>query len=222
MRQHSSRVHRASQAAVQAAAAPPLRTDMPAARAIQHLQHRAADSPQSQAAAALQRRADMAVQRAGGLEEEEPLQGKLVQRAGGLEEEEPLQGKGTMPVQRESSAPARSGGLPADLQSGLESLSGHDMSDVRVHYNSPAPAQVGALAYTQGTDIHVAPGQEQHLPHEAWHTVQQRQGRVAPTGSVAGLPLNDDTGLEHEADVMGARSASEGVRQHRLARDSEG
>lgn len=34
--------------------------------------------------------------------------------------------------------------------------------------------------YEQGTDIHVGPGQEQHLPHEAWHEVSQRQGRVRP------------------------------------------
>ncbi|HAP61901.1 MAG TPA: hypothetical protein DCR93_21180, partial [Cytophagales bacterium] len=32
-----------------------------------------------------------------------------------------------------------------------------------------------------GTDIHLAPGQQKHLPHEAWHVVQQKQGRVKPT-----------------------------------------
>jgi hypothetical protein len=25
-------------------------------------------------------------------------------------------------------------------------------------------------------DIHIGPGQEKHLAHEAWHTVQQKQG----------------------------------------------
>lgn len=35
--------------------------------------------------------------------------------------------------------------------------------------------------YSQGTDIHIGPGQEKHLPHEAWHVVQQKQGRVKPT-----------------------------------------
>jgi len=43
------------------------------------------------------------------------------------------------------------------------------------------PAQLNALAYAQGSDIHVAPGQEKHLPHEAWHVVQQSKGRVKPT-----------------------------------------
>jgi hypothetical protein len=47
------------------------------------------------------------------------------------------------------------------------------MDHVKVHYNSSQPAQLNALAYAQGSDIHVAPGQEQHLPHEAWHVVQQ-------------------------------------------------
>ncbi|NDV67379.1 hypothetical protein D0T66_00510 [Dysgonomonas sp. 25] len=45
------------------------------------------------------------------------------------------------------------------------------MDDVRVHYNSAKPAQLQALAYAQDTDIHIAPGQEQHLPHEVWYVV---------------------------------------------------
>jgi len=97
-------------------------------------------------------------------------------------------------------------GLPDVLKTGIESLSGFSMDDVRVHYNSSKPASVQALAYTQGTDIHVAPGQEQHLPHEAWHVAQQMAGRVAPTTNINGMPVNDNAGLEHEADVMGERA----------------
>lgn len=98
-------------------------------------------------------------------------------------------------------------GLPDDLKSGVEELSGHSMDDVKVHYNSSKPAQMKAQAYAQGTDIHVGPGQEQHLPHEAWHIVQQKQGRVMPTMQMkGGLKINDDKGLEEEADKMGNRS----------------
>lgn len=97
-------------------------------------------------------------------------------------------------------------GLPDSLKTGVESLSGISMDDVRVHYNSSRPAQLHALAYTQGTDIHVAPGQEKHLPHEAWHVVQQMQGRVQPTMRLEGVNINDNTLLEHEADVMGERA----------------
>jgi hypothetical protein len=68
---------------------------------------------------------------------------------------------------------------------------------------------VGALAYAQGNDIHLGPGQERHLPHEAWHVVQQRQGRVQPTTSVAGVAVNDDPALEHEADTMGGKALSQ-------------
>src|ERR1700744_4241511 len=71
--------------------------------------------------------------------------------------------------------------LPPTLKAGIESLSGMSMDHVQVHYNSPKPAQLNALAYAQGADIHVAPGQDRHLAHEAWHIVQQRQGRVGPT-----------------------------------------
>ena len=97
-------------------------------------------------------------------------------------------------------------GMPDNLKAGIESLSGFSMDDVRVHYNSPKPATVQALAYTQGTDIHVAPGQEKYLPHEAWHVAQQMAGRVSPTTNINGMPVNDNTALEHEADVMGERA----------------
>lgn len=97
-------------------------------------------------------------------------------------------------------------GLPETLKAGIENLSGLSMDDVQVHYNSSEPVQVQALASTQGTDIHVGPGQERHLAHEAWHVVQQKQGRVRPTMQLQGIGINDDTSLEREADVMGARA----------------
>ncbi|TWF31854.1 uncharacterized protein DUF4157 [Chitinophaga polysaccharea] len=97
-------------------------------------------------------------------------------------------------------------GLPAQLKVGVEALSGISMDDVSVHYNSDKPAQMKAFAYTQGTDIHVAPGQEKHLPHEAWHVVQQKQGRVQATRQMKSIAINDDAMLEREADVMGAKA----------------
>ena len=100
--------------------------------------------------------------------------------------------------------------LPAPLRSGVEALSSVSMDDVQVHYGSARPAQLDALAYAQGSDIHVAPGQEAHLPHEAWHVAQQRQGRVDATRQMKGESLNDDSALEAEADRMGARAARVG------------
>lgn len=97
-------------------------------------------------------------------------------------------------------------GLPDNLKSGVEALSGHSMDDVKVHYNSSKPSQLNAHAYAQGTQIHLAPGQNQHLPHEAWHVAQQKQGRVQPTTQVNGSAVNDDVGLETEADVMGTKA----------------
>jgi len=57
-------------------------------------------------------------------------------------------------------------GMPDSLKSGIENLSGYSMDDVKVHYNSDKPGQLQAHAYAQGTDIHIASGQEKHLPHE--------------------------------------------------------
>jgi hypothetical protein len=155
----------------------------------------------------------LALQRAG-LEEEEPLQGHgLLQRAA-PEEEELLQGQ-ALTLQRqgpEEEEPLQDRGLPPALAAGVQQLSGADMSDVRVHAGSPQPAQVGALAYAQGNDIHLAPGQEKHLPHEAWHVAQQKAGRVQPTMQAAGVPINDSPALEAEADRMGARALEVGQR----------
>lgn len=155
-------------------------------------------------------------------DEEDTLQGKFEQAIQREEDEEALQGKFEHPLQREEDeeeaalqgrfeAPVQKKnetGMPDRLKVGVEELSGLAMDDVRVHYNSDKPATVQALAYTQGTDIHVAPGQEQHLPHEAWHVAQQMAGRVEPTTEVGGMPVNDNVALEHEADVMGAKANS--------------
>jgi hypothetical protein len=120
------------------------------------------------------------------------------------EEEEPVQGKLEAAQFKENKT-----GLPDNLKSGVENLSGHSLDDVKVHYNSDKPASLQAHAYAQGTDIHVAPGQEKHLPHEAWHVVQQKEGRVQPTRQLKGSTnINDDSALEKEADVMGAKSLS--------------
>ncbi len=146
------------------------------------------------------------------VEEEEPLQGKFetIQR---VEEEEPLQGKfETIQKVEAPQDTSKQNGLPGNLKSGIEQLSGYSMDDVKVHYNSSQPAQLQALAYAQGTDIHIAPGQEKHLPHEAWHVAQQKQGRVKPTLQMkTGVPVNDDAGLENEADVMGAKALQSGI-----------
>lgn len=96
--------------------------------------------------------------------------------------------------------------MPDALKSGLESLSGVDLSAVRVHYNSAKPAKLQAHAYTQGHDIEIGPGQERHLPHEGWHAVQQMQGRVKTTSEERGVAINDDVSLEREADVMGSKA----------------
>lgn len=107
------------------------------------------------------------------------------------------------PIQRKEN----NTGLPNNLKSGIENLSGFSMDDVKVHYNSDKTAQLQAHAYAQGTEIHLASGQEKHLPHEAWHVVQQKQGRVKPTKQLKGkVNINDDAALEQEADLMGEKA----------------
>ena len=107
------------------------------------------------------------------------------------------------------------------MKSGIEGLSGLAMDDVKVHFNSTKPGQLQAHAFAQGADIHMAPGQEKHLPHEVWHVVQQKQVRVKPTTQLRQkVKINDDPGLEKEADVMGAKASAQSgslVKQRRAA-----
>lgn len=122
------------------------------------------------------------------------------------------------PGERDRSAEARqenNTGLPDNLKAGVESLSGLPMDDVNVHYNSSKPARWGALAFTQGADIHVGPGQEEHLPHEAWHVAQQKLNRVRASASLNGEKINTDPALEKEADQF----ASHYTKSHFAAPD---
>ena len=120
----------------------------------------------------------------------------------------PLPGSGRAPT------PSATAGLPRALRSGMEALSGLDLSGVRVHENSSLPQTLQAHAFAQGQDIHLGPGQEQHLPHEAWHVVQQAQGRVPVTRHLGDdSAVNDEPALEKEADAMGQRAMQMAARE---------
>lgn len=104
--------------------------------------------------------------------------------------------------------------MPRDVQEKMEASFGADFSAVRVHEGARSEA-LGARAFTQGADIHFAPGEYQPaslagqelLGHELAHVVQQRQGRVQATTQAKGVGINDDAGLEREADEMGSRAS---------------
>ncbi len=127
-------------------------------------------------------------------------------------------------LQQEDSAtkPENKTGLPDQLKTGVENLSGYSLDDVQVHYNSNLPNQLKAHAFAQGSQIHIAPGEEKHLAHEAWHVVQQKQGRVKPTRQMKGkVNINDDEGLEREADVMGAKALQLGDPSHAQLKEDQ-
>jgi hypothetical protein len=106
--------------------------------------------------------------------------------------------------------------LPAAARRDMEAFFGHDFSSVRVHEGPQAPS-LGAVAYTQGNDIHFSPGKfrpegaagRELLGHELTHVVQQRAGRVpVPQGSLGKrAPINADPALEAEADGLGRMAA---------------
>lgn len=145
-------------------------------------------------------------------DEDELLQGKFVTQRDVEDEDDLVQGKFN-PVQRQENNLT---GMPDSVKQQMEKSFHTDFSSVRIHPESSNAPEVGALAYTQGTDIHFAPGQfkpdtssgQQLLGHELAHVVQQQEGRVQPTTEISGMAVNDDVSLEHEADRLGSKAAN--------------
>ncbi len=133
-------------------------------------------------------------------------------------EEDDEQAKSTSPLQSKTggidnkkciSKKSNTTGLSDGLKGKMESAFQADFSGVKIHTNSSNAVKVNALAFTQGHNIHFAPGQfnpntsaGKHLiGHELAHVVQQRQGRVKQTTEIGGMPVNDNPALEQEADA---------------------
>lgn len=147
-------------------------------------------------------------------EEEETKQKKVAQMHSEL-------GKGTSVASTQNSSERSYGNsLPADITTKMESGFATSFADVKVHQDDSTASNLGALAYTQGNNIHFAPGQfspntsagQELIGHELTHVVQQRKGRVKPDEKQqkGGFNINTDRGLENEADVLG-KKAAEGV-----------
>ena len=115
----------------------------------------------------------------------------------------------------QNSSSGSSGSMSAPVRSKMENSFGTSFGDVKIHKDSPQAKSMGALAFTQGSNVHFAPGQynpqnssgQALLGHELTHVVQQRAGRVAVPQQSKGAPINADPSLETEADQIGAKAA---------------
>lgn len=121
----------------------------------------------------------------------------------------PIQAK-QHPIQKQSKA-GTSTVKPneAQIKHNVSVLKGKDVTQAKVHYNSSEPAKVNAAAYAQGTNVHLAPGQDHLMGHELTHVAQQMGGEVnAGKQANNGLVnINDDPKLEREADEIGAKAS---------------
>ena len=101
-------------------------------------------------------------------------------------------------------------GIPIQLKKRIEENVGLSFDDVCAYYNPELPAKPEALGYTRGHQIEVAPGQEQCLPHELGHVVQQKLGLVRVNARhSSGVVLNTDEVLESQADETEADQDSQ-------------
>ncbi len=126
--------------------------------------------------------------------------------------------------------PTQQKALPNPLQSNIETSLGQDFSNVGIHTNSQKAVQMNARAYTQGENVHFAPGEfnpnsskgQNLIGHEFTHVAQQRAGVVKPTKVLQkGVSINDNQSLEREADTMGSKAAKgETVSKYRGAKAS--
>ena len=106
--------------------------------------------------------------------------------------------------------------LPEGLNTNLEHSFGFDFSKVKIFKNSHRAEQMDARAFTQGDQVHFAPGEfnpnsetgKNLIGHEFTHVVQQHAGMVTPTAVMGkGLLVNNDARLEQEADYFGKKAA---------------
>ncbi|MFJ9686550.1 DUF4157 domain-containing protein [Streptomyces bacillaris] len=144
---------------------------------------------------------------------------QMLRRAGqvaGERHQDAEQQHGQQPAQVQRSAVhevLRGPGRPLDesTRTDMESRLGADFSDVRIHHGAAArssAAEVGARAYTSGSDIVIGEGgADRHtLAHELVHVIQQRRGPVAGTDDGAGLRVSDPADrFEREAEATAQR-----------------
>ena len=94
-------------------------------------------------------------------------------------------------------APSRDGiPLAPNLRHLAEAMNNLDLSDVRVHVGHEA-THLGAAAFTAGSDIYLAPGNEHLTPHELTHVVQQRGHHGPAEPALAGnlVDVNSDNSV---------------------------
>lgn len=112
------------------------------------------------------------------------------------------------------SSPGPGQPLPERVRAKMEKALDADFSEVRIHTDDQAE-QVGAHAFTSGSDLHFAPGRynpesesgQKLLGHELTHVVQQRQGRVETAFQGSANTMVQNLELEAEADALGNRAA---------------
>jgi len=108
------------------------------------------------------------------------------------------------------------GPVPDEFLDRMTEGHGINARETEVVTDSELAEQSRAKAVSTGGQIHVAPGQfkksgdslskdtELLLSHEWAHERQKKNGEVTTTGSINGMALNDDQGLEDKADRDGA------------------
>lgn len=155
-----------------------------------------------------------------------------VQRKSGTgDKEEDIENRGDEPMQRKQipglsnegisdeadGATSESNMLPDEIRGNMEATFGQDFSGVSIHQNSSLARDLDALAFTQGENISFAPGRydpsskqgQELIGHELTHVVQQRSGSVRADVQERSMAINEDEGLEKEADDMGKKAAQQ-------------
>jgi len=117
--------------------------------------------------------------------------------------------KTQQPIQKVPTIQPNLTGIPTQMKLEFERRSGLSFDDVRVHYNSEKPDRFQTDAYTYGTDVYIAPGQNDTLRHELGHVIQQKRGIRHYDAIENGVPVSRALWIEQQADEFGRNTRSE-------------
>lgn len=116
--------------------------------------------------------------------------------------------------------------IPVQLKTRTEDSTRVPFNYVRANYNSDKPAKLDTLAYTNGNQVGISPGQKRYSAYDLRNAMQQKLNAVRASVRYEGNEaINTDVELERQSDVSGVRKNAEilqGIRDQTVQRMHRG
>ena len=97
--------------------------------------------------------------------------------------------------------------LEAQAKANVSKVTGVNVHDAQVTFDSPRPIQLKANATAQGLQVDIGPQQEDHLEHELGHVAQNKKQPVQANKKASnGTLINDEKDKEKYADEVDTKA----------------